>query len=88
MSLSRQKRKTNPSQALLIVMGDWNAMVGTDNMDNEGGMRRHGYGNLNDNGERLVELGCMNGLVISGTLSPHKNIHKISWNSPNRHNKS
>ena len=69
-------------------MGDLNAMVGSVNMGNERVMGRHGYGILNDNGERLVELCGMNKLVIGGTLFPHKDIHKISWNSPNRRDKS
>ena len=30
----------------------------------------------------------MNDLVIGGTLFSHKDIYKISWNSPSRHNKS
>ncbi|KAL9969739.1 hypothetical protein ACROYT_G021994 [Oculina patagonica] len=80
--------ENTPSQDLLIVIGDLNAMVGTVNADNERVMGGHGYGILNENGERLVELCGMNNLVIGGTLLPHKDIHKISWNSPNRRDKS
>ena len=53
------------SQDLLVVMGDLNDTVGTDNWKVMG---RHGYSNLNDNGERLVELGGMNDLVMGRTL--------------------
>lgn len=35
-----------PSQYLLIVMDDLNALVGTANMGNERVMGRHGYGVL------------------------------------------
>ncbi|KAL9979771.1 hypothetical protein ACROYT_G017482 [Oculina patagonica] len=80
--------ENTPSQDLLIVMGDLNAMVGTVNTGNERVMGGHGYGILNDNGARLVELCGMNNIVIGGTLFPHKDIHKISWNSPNRRDKS
>jgi len=76
--------ENTPSRDLLIVMGDLNAMVGTVNTGNERVMGKHGCGNLNDNGERLVELCGMHNLVIGGTLFLHMDIHKISWNSPNR----
>ena len=80
--------ENTPSQELLIIMGGLNAMVGTVNTGSERVMGKHGYGNLNENGERLVELCGMNNLVIGGTLFPHKDIHKISWNSPNRRDQS
>ncbi|KAL9976506.1 hypothetical protein ACROYT_G013815 [Oculina patagonica] len=69
--------ENTPSQDLLIVVGDLNTMVGTVNTGNERVMGGPGYGILNDNGERLVELCGMNNLVIGGTLFPHKDIHKI-----------
>ena len=57
------------SQDFLFVMGDLNAMVGTVNMGNERVMGRHGYGNLNNNGERLVDLCGMNNLIVGGHCS-------------------
>ena len=71
---SHGKVEKTSSQGLLVVMGDLNDMVGTDNRNVIG---RHGYSNLNDNGERLVELGGMNDLVIGGFEFPYKDIHKI-----------
>jgi exonuclease III len=71
-----------PSQDLLIVMGDLNAMVGAGNMGNQRVMGRHGYGHLSDNAEMLLDLCGMNNLLIGGTLFQHKDIHKISCNSP------
>lgn len=65
-----------------------NVMVGTANMGNERAMGRHDYGVLNDYGERLVGFCDMNNLVIEGTLFLHMDIHKISWNSPIRCDKS
>ena len=35
----------------------------------------------NDNGERLCEFSQLNGLIITGTLFPHKDIHKATWTS-------
>ena len=67
---------------IIIVTGDLNARVGNDNSGYERTMGTHGYGIQNDNGERLCEFSQQNGLVIAGTLFPHKDIHKITWISP------
>ncbi|XP_025085353.1 uncharacterized protein LOC112558855 [Pomacea canaliculata] len=72
-----------PHHDLLIVMGDMNAKVGNDNTHVERAMGRHGCGCMNENGERLVELCTMYNLVIGGTLFPHRNVHKLTWCSPN-----
>ena len=38
---------------------------------------------MNNNGERLADFCLNNDLVIGGTIFPHKNIHKLTWRSPN-----
>ena len=68
---------------LIIIMGDLNAKVGADNSGIDRVMGRHGSGIINENGERLVEFCTTNNLVIGGTLFPHREIHKITWCSPN-----
>ena len=70
-------------QDLIIIMGDLNAKVGADNSGSDRVMGRHGSGIINENGERLVEFCTTNNLVIGGTLFPHREIHKITWCSPN-----
>jgi endonuclease/exonuclease/phosphatase (EEP) superfamily protein YafD len=45
-------------------------------------MGRHGVGVITDNGERLVNFCQQNDLVIGGTLFAHKEIHKLTWTSP------
>ena len=67
---------------IVIVMGDMNAKVGDDNSEMEEVIGRHGLGSRNDNGERLCEYCSINGLVITGTCFPHKDIHKATWVSP------
>ena len=67
---------------LLLVMGDLNAKVGSDNVNFERVMGR-GCGMQNDNGERLVEWCAFKNMIIGGTLFPHRNIHKLTWSSPN-----
>ena len=59
----------------LLVIGDFNAKVGED---------KGGYENItgrNDNGERLVDFCGLNNPVVTGTISPHKLIHKQTWTS-------
>ena len=77
-----------PAQDLLTVMGYLNAMVGSDNTSNERVMGKHGYGRMNENGERLVNFCGINNLAIRGSLFPHKDIHKITWISPNSRDRS
>jgi hypothetical protein len=43
---------------------------------------------MNENGERLAIMCCTNGLVIGGTLLKHKDIQKITWISPNSHDRN
>ena len=66
---------------IVIVMGDLNAKVGNDNTGYERTMGIHGLGVQNENGEKLCEFCQSNGLVITGTLFPHKDIHKATWTS-------
>ena len=41
-------------------------------------MGKYGCGNINDNGERLVDLCGTNNLVIGGTMFPHREIHRLT----------
>ncbi|XP_068716885.1 uncharacterized protein [Montipora capricornis] len=72
-----------PRHVMLLVIGDLNAKVGADNVNYERAMGKHGCGTMNNNGERLADFCLNNDLVIGGTIFPHKNIHKLTWRSPN-----
>ena len=62
-----------PRRDVNIVMGDMNAMVGTDNTGREEVMGRHGKrAEMDENGERWADFCQVNELVIGGTLFPHK----------------
>ena len=67
---------------MLTITGDMNAKVG--NLVNGLGrvMGRHGLGTVNDNDERLKEFRDFNEMVVTGTVFPHKEIHKQTWVSP------
>ena len=74
-----------PQHDMLLIMGDLNAKVGNDNIGREDAMGRHGCGTINDNGERLVDFCINNRCKIGGTIFPHRDIHKLSWRSPDGH---
>lgn len=71
--------KTPRHDMLLVVL---NAKIGKENEEKENIMGKHGCGNINENGDRLVDLCEVNNLIIGGTIFPHKDIHKKTWISP------
>ncbi|VDP16754.1 unnamed protein product [Schistosoma margrebowiei] len=71
-----------PTEDLTILMGDFNAKVGTDNTGYEDIMKRQGLEERNENGERFANLCAFSRLVIKGTMFPCKRIHKTTWTSP------
>lgn len=64
---------------ILIVMGDMNAKVGSDNTGRELIMGKEGIGDINENGELFADFCSHNDLVIGGTTFPHKDIYKTTW---------
>ena len=74
-----------PKKDVNIVMGDFNAKIGSDNTGAEEVMGKHGLGEANDNGERFTNFCAMNDMVIGGSVFPHKRIHKVTWISPDHH---
>ena len=67
---------------MFVVMGGLNAKVGNNNTNREEVMGKFGVGVMNDNGERLCDFCSTNGFIITGTIFPHKDIHKLTWRSP------
>jgi hypothetical protein len=65
-----------------IMMGDMNAQRGSENKGLEHVIGRHGIGNTNENGERLIDPCANHELVICRTVFPHKKCHKVTWMSP------
>ena len=67
-----------------LIMGDFNANIGSDNQRYENVMGVNGLGVMNDNGERFVNACAANNIVIGGSVFPHKRIHKATWVSPDQ----
>ena len=70
-----------PQKDVNIIMGDANAKIGADNSGFEVVMGKHGMGEMNENGEFFANFCNFNNLVIGGSIFPHKDIHKVTWES-------
>jgi hypothetical protein len=68
-----------PKGDIQIHLGDFNAKIGSENMDLERVMGRHGLGQMSENGELFVEFCGNNNMVIGGSLFPHRPAHKVTW---------
>jgi len=66
-----------PKDTLLIMMGDMNARVG--NMPVPGVKQCFNEGEINDNGDLLINFCSMNSLRMNNTFFNHKRDHKITW---------
>ncbi|XP_041351123.1 craniofacial development protein 2-like [Gigantopelta aegis] len=71
-----------PAHDMLLVIGDFNAKVGNENTGKEQIMGENGCRIMNENGKQICELCEENNLVVGGTLFQHKDIHKLTWTSP------
>ena len=67
---------------MTILMGDFNAKIGSDNTGYEEVMGKQGLVEMNENGWKFADLCSLNQLVIGGSIFPHKWAHKAKWRSP------
>lgn len=66
--------------ACVLVMGDWNAVVGEGKDGMEVG--NFGLGVRNERGQRMVEFCRENGFVVSNTLFENHKRRRYTWTSP------
>lgn len=66
----------------LILMGDFNARVGTEHLVWSKVIGQHGVGKMNSNGLRLLSLCAEHDLVITNTTFQMKNSLKTTWQHP------
>ncbi|GFO36321.1 endonuclease-reverse transcriptase [Plakobranchus ocellatus] len=68
------------SQDPLIIMGDFNAKVGTEKVDDIVG--KHGLGIRNEQGEKLIEWCQTNNIIVGNTWFQQPPRSKWTWKSP------
>jgi exonuclease III len=73
--LAKQKGSDN-----IVMMGDWNAVVGEGREGMEVG--EFGLGNRNDRGEKLVEFCQRNKLVVTNTWFQQEKRRRYTWKKP------
>ena len=66
----------------LILLGDFNARVGTEHLVWNKVLGQHGVGKMNNNGLRLLSLCAEHQLVITNTTFQMKNRLKTTWQHP------
>ena len=71
-----------------VLMGDFNAHVGTETDTWKGVIGKHGITGLNENGRYLLQLCCSNGFRIMNTFFQHREVHKYTWYRPSMNQKS
>ena len=71
-----------PATDMLILMGDFNARVGTEHLEWSKVIGQHGVGKMNHNGLRLLSLCAEHQLVITGTIFQMKIRLKTTWQHP------
>jgi endonuclease/exonuclease/phosphatase family metal-dependent hydrolase len=62
-----------------ILLGDFNAKVGREEIFKPTIESESLHGISNDNGVRVVHFATSRNLAIKSTMFPHRNIHKFMW---------
>ena len=71
-----------PRYHMKILLGDFNAKVGRENIFKPTIGNESLHQDSNDNGVRIVNFGISKNLVVKSTTFPHRNINKCTWTSP------
>ena len=69
-----------PKKDVLLIIGDWNAKVGSQ--ETPGVTGKFGLGIRNEAGQRLIEFCQENALVIANTLFQQHKRRLYTWTSP------
>ena len=71
-----------PRYHMKILLGDFNAKVGRENIFKPTIRNVSLRQDRNDNGVRIVNFATSKNLFVKSTMFPHRNIHKYNWTSP------
>jgi len=71
-----------PNEDKLVLLGDFNARVGTSAAAWDGAIGVHGVGKMNENGFRLLSICSEFELVVTNTIFKMKNKYKTTWQHP------
>ena len=71
-----------PKNDIKILLGDFNAQVGQEDIYYPTIGRHSKHNVTNDNGKRLILFATSRNMTVGSTLFPHKVIHKVTWRSP------
>ena len=65
-----------------ILLGDFNAKVGKEDIFEPAIGKESLHKISNDNGVRLVHSATSKNVIVESTTVPHRDIHKQTWTSP------
>jgi len=71
-----------PKSYMKILLGDFNAKVGREDIFKPIIGQESLHQVSNDNGVRIVNFATLKNLLVKSTIFPHRNIHKYTWTSP------
>jgi endonuclease/exonuclease/phosphatase family metal-dependent hydrolase len=74
--------KKSPKYHMKILLGDFNAKAGREDIFNPIIGNEIFHEISNDNGVRLVNVATSTNLTVKSTLFPHRNNHKYTWTFP------
>jgi hypothetical protein len=71
-----------PRYDMKILLGDFNAKVGREDIFKPTIGNDSSHEISNDNGVRVVSFATSKNLVVKSTMFPHRSIHQYTWTSP------
>jgi len=71
-----------PKYHMKILLGDFNAKLGSEDIFKQTIRNKSLHQDSNDNGVQMVNFATPKNLGIKSTMFPHRNIHKYTWTSP------